>query len=175
MEVVMRILSPTVFLTMLCAGAAAAQPAPPPAGTLAADLERDWTAQKARLVALAEAMPADKYDYKATPPQRTYGEQLAHLAEAHVRMFGALDPEARVPAPALPTTHGRDETVKAVRDAYDYGLAVMKSVKALDASAKSGEPTAARTVWAAMNNAMNHYGQCVVYLRLNGIVPPASR
>jgi uncharacterized damage-inducible protein DinB len=41
--------------------------------------------------------------------------------------------------------------------------------------ATSGGRSKARGVWAAMNNAMNHYGQCVVYLRLNGIVPPASR
>jgi hypothetical protein len=90
-------------------------------------------------------------------------------------LFKALDPEGRIPTPTLPASHGRDETVKALAAAYDYGLAVMKSVKALDVPPKAGEPIAARTVWAAMNNAMNHYGQCVVYLRLNDIVPPASR
>jgi hypothetical protein len=165
--------------TSLCALVLAALPAaillsqaPSPVG---ADLERDWTAQKARIVALAEAMPAEKYDFRATPPQRTYGEQLHHLADSHVRMFKALDPAGKVAAPAMPATHGRDEVVKAVAAAYDYGLAVIKSVPSLTEPTKPGQPTAARTVWAAMNNAQNHYGQCVVYLRLNDIVPPASR
>jgi uncharacterized damage-inducible protein DinB len=146
-----------------------------PSGVVA-DLERDWTAQRARMIALAEAMPADKWEFKATPPQRTYGEQLHHLAQAHVTMLKAADPGGTVPVPQIPATHGRDEVIKALGDAYDYGTAVLKrSGAALAQPAKPGGPTAARAVWAAMNNAMNHYGQCVVYLRLNDIVPPTSR
>jgi uncharacterized damage-inducible protein DinB len=143
--------------------------------SLAADLARDWSAQKARIIALAEAMPADKWDYKATDPQRTYGEQLHHLAVAHVNMLKALDPDGRVPAPQMPATHGRDEVIRALGAAYDYGSAVITATPSVEAAVKPEGPTAARTIWAAMNNAMNHYGQCVVYLRLNGIVPPASR
>lgn len=137
-----------------------------------ADLAQDWADQKTRLVALAEAMPADKYDFKATPPQRSFGEQLEHLAVAHVRMLKALDPEGRVPAPTAPAGHGREAVVKALTEAYDYGQKVIESSPMTE---RAGERSRARVVWAAMNNAMNHYGQCVVYLRLNDIVPPASR
>jgi hypothetical protein len=143
---------------------------------LAADLEKDWTAQKARMVALAEAMPADKYEFKATPPQRTYAEQLLHLAEAHVGMFKRLDAAGKITPPTLGKDHGREAVIKAVTDSYDYGLAVIKADPARDwTAATPAGNTAARTVWSAMNLASNHYGQLVVYLRLNGIVPPASR
>jgi uncharacterized damage-inducible protein DinB len=141
---------------------------------LAADLARDWSAQKARIVALAEAMPAGKWDYKATEPQRTFGEQLHHLAVAHVNMLKALDPDGRVPVPKMPVTHEREEVIRALEAAYAYGAAVIDAIPSAEAAVTPGSPTAARIVWAAMNNAMNHYGQCVVYLRLNGIVPPAS-
>ena len=143
------------------------------AQTVDADISRDWADQKTRMVALAEAMPAEKYDFKATPEQRTFGEQLVHLAQAHVRMLKALDPSGKVPAPAIGSAHDRDSVVKAVTAAYDYGQKAIESAGAL--TEKAGERSRARTVWAAMLNAMNHYGQCVVYLRLNGIVPPASR
>lgn len=145
---------------------------------LAADLEKDWSAQKDRIVALAEAMPAEKYEVKATPPQRTYGEQLMHLAEANVRLLKALDPAGAVPVPTLPQGHAKADVVQAVTAAYDYGAAVLNAERAnlLNKPASAGRfSTRARAVWAAMSNAMDHYGQCVVYLRLNGIVPPASR
>lgn len=71
----------TLFVTgalaiLLAAGAVGARTA---ADALAADLEADWLAQKDRIVALADAMPGEKYEFKATAPQRTYGEQFHHL------------------------------------------------------------------------------------------------
>ena len=144
-----------------------------PADAVSADLATDWAAQKARIVALAEALPADKYDFKATPAQRSYGEQLHHLAQAHVRMLRMVDTAGKVPAPTIPDAHDRDTVLKAIAAAYDYGQKVIEAAGAL--SEKAGERSRARPIWAAMLNAMNHYGQCVVYLRLNGIVPPASR
>lgn len=144
-----------------------------PADQIAADLASDWAAQKTRMVALAEAMPADKYDFKATPEQRTFGEQLLHLAQAHLRVLKPLDPAGKVPPPAIGEAHDRDSVVKAVGATYDYGQKVIEAAGPL--TEKAGERSRARAVWAAMLNAMNHYGQCVVYLRLNGIVPPASR
>lgn len=146
-------------------------------GGLKADLLRDWNAQKARMVAVAEAMPADKYEFKATEAQRTFGEQLHHLGQANVNLFKRLDPEGKVPAPEVPAGHDRETVTAFLGASYDYGAKVLESLtdSALAAPTGPNNATPARTVWAAMSNAANHYGQCVVYLRLNGIVPPASR
>lgn len=152
----------------------AAYPASAQTDALRADLEKDWAAQKARMTALAAAMPAEKYDFKATPEQRTYGEQLLHLAEAHLRMGKTLDPAGKVPPPTLSKGHAKAEVTASLAAAYDYGSSVLKAVEGPMTEA-AGNTTRARAVWAAMLNAMNHYGQCVVYLRLNGIVPPASQ
>jgi uncharacterized damage-inducible protein DinB len=169
-----RVLATMMVAVVMTAAGVTAQTS---AEGLAGDLERDWSAQKQRMVDLAEAMPAEKYAFKATPAQRSFAEQLLHLAEAHVAMLKRLDPGAKIPAPTPSKDHARDAVVRSLSDAYDYGLAVITSDRDRNwsAPAAAGQPSPARTVWAAMNNASNHYGQCVVYLRLNDIVPPASR
>jgi uncharacterized damage-inducible protein DinB len=168
------LLTPVMLAALVMAQAGQQPPAGASTDPLQADLIRDWDAQKARMLALAEAMPEEKYEFKATPPQRTFAEQLLHLAEAHVSMLKALDTAGGVQAPALSKSHAKKDVVQSLAAAYDYGAAV---IKAFDGPAHqvSGRATRARTVWAAMGNANNHYGQCVVYLRLNDIVPPASR
>ncbi len=148
--------------------------APAGADALAADIAKDWEAQKARMLAVAEAMPADKYTFKTTPEQRTFGNQLLHLAQAHVRMLKPLDPAGKVPEPTIPASETREDVIKSLTAAYDYGTAVLKAVDG-PMHQTVGANTRARAFYSAMNNAMNHYGQCVVYLRVNGIVPPASR
>lgn len=143
---------------------------------LKGDLTRDWIAQKGRIVALAEAMPEEKYQFKATPEQRSFSEQLLHLAEGNVNLFKRLDSAGKVPVPPVPADHGRAAVVKFVGDSYDYVNAVVAALpEAALSTPGEGGRTPARMVWAAMSNAANHYGQCVVFLRLNGIIPPASR
>jgi hypothetical protein len=163
-------LAPPVSLAQNTAPAAA------PVDSLAADIQKDWLAQKTRILAMAGAMPEEKYSFKPTPEQRSFGEQLSHLAEAHVRMLSPVDVGKAVTAPAVGHDHGNGKAavMKLLGDAYDYGTAVLKANQgALLTVDKS--TTRARAFWAAMGNAQNHYGQCVVYMRLNGIVPPASR
>jgi hypothetical protein len=168
LPMMVRMLGPILVL-VLGTGAAAQTTADP----LAADLLRDWQSQQERILAMADAMPAEKYAFKATPEQRTFAEQLHHLAEAHVRMLKRLDPGTAVPAPVVSKDLTKEAVVKSLSDAYAYGRAVIEKASPLADSI--GDTTKARSVWAALGNAQNHYGQCVVYLRLNGIVPPASR
>jgi hypothetical protein len=157
-----------LLLSAACAGIGeASEP-------LAADLLADWESQKARIVDLAEAMPAEKYDFKPTPAQMTFAEQMVHLAEAHVRQLARLDPAGRVRAPVPANGQTKDEVVRFVAAAYDYGTAVLRANQGALLE-PAGDRTGARAVWAAMMNAQNHYGQGAVYLRLSGIVPPASR
>jgi uncharacterized damage-inducible protein DinB len=183
MRAITTLITPVCLLLGALGASAAAQipdPKPPvaktrvPSDPILRDLIRDWVAQRDRLLAVAEAMPGEKYDYRATEPQRTFGEQLHHLAQAHVGMLKPLDQAGHAPVPALEPGTSKVEVMRALTAAYTYGEAVLLAIDG-PASAPAGDVTRARVVWAAMNNAMNHYGQLVVYLRLNGIVPPASR
>ena len=139
-------------------------------------LRANWQRARQQVVELAEAMPEEKLGFKATPEERTFGEQLVHLSEANFtlmgRIAGASPPEATHPKT-------RAEILKALADSFDNGDGVL--AKLTDTAAvepiKAGavETTRLRIAVVAMTNCYDHYGQLVVYLRLNGIVPPASR
>lgn len=181
------------LVATLLASLSLAQPSGGPSAVLA-DLQRDWRSQKVLLVQLAEAMPAEKFTYRPTPAQRTYGEQIVHIAVGNVaqmRLLGTTQPipfslERPAGAQTLEQSLGarsKPEIIKMLSDAYDYGAAVLAEQTSdsidtlLDAKAAlfwSGS-TRARVVWSLLSHGWDIYGQMVVYVRLNGIVPPASR
>ena len=141
---------------------------------------KDWTEQKSTMVAIADAMPEDKFGYKSTPPQRSYGEQVMHVVQVNQALLGTLGAKAAAPPINMKATSKAD-IMQALRQSYDYGEAVFKE---FDAAAWTqavmgprfmGQATRARIANFAMTHTMDIYGQMVVYLRLNNIVPPASR
>jgi uncharacterized damage-inducible protein DinB len=159
------------------------------APTVPAELLRDWQAQKETMMKIADAMPADKFSYKSTPAQRTFAEQVLHVAGANVELLQMLGAKTATPFPVVPTdmaTFGLKMTekaavLKALSDSFDYGEAVMKELgpASMTETVKGppwiGQATRAKMVWYTMGHTQDIYGQMAVYLRLNGIVPPASR
>jgi len=59
---------------------------------------QDWTSLKATMMKISEAMPEDRFGYRATPAERTWGEQILHVAEANVNQMGRLGPKAWRPS-----------------------------------------------------------------------------
>ena len=156
--------------------------------TLATDLMKDWKAQKDTMMKIADAMPADQFGFKTTPPQRTYGEQILHVAGANImllKFFGGRTPAPPINGADLKvfglTATAKPDVLKALSDSYDYGEAVLKEfsdaqlTQPIKGPPWIGEATRARMVYFTLGHTQDIYGQMVVYLRLNGIVPPASR
>ena len=156
--------------------------------TLATDLLKDWRAQKDTMLKLADAMPADKFDYRTTPPQRTYREQILHVAGANIMLLTFLGGKTTSPPINRSdlkvfglTATAKPDVLKALSDSYDYGEAVLKEfsdaqlVQTITGPPWIGEATRARMVYFTLGHMQDIYGQMVVYLRLNGLVPPASR
>jgi uncharacterized damage-inducible protein DinB len=157
-------------------------PSPPPTiTTLAGDVQADWAAQKEQMTNAADAMPADKWDYKSTPAQRSYGEQIMHVVQANGFLFGALG--GKTPAPAINMKAAtKAEVMTALRQSFDYGEAVLKEFSDQQLNERVAPPpfmgssaSRLRLIYGSMQHTQDIYGQMVVYLRLNGIVPPASR
>ena len=73
-------------------------PAAPTITTLAGDVQADWAIHKELLVNAADAMPDDKFGYKPTPAQRSYGEQIMHVVQINQFVAGVL---GKTPAPAI--------------------------------------------------------------------------
>jgi hypothetical protein len=142
------------------------------------ELLSDWTTMKDTMLKIGDAMPEDKFGFKPTSAQRSFGEQLLHVANDNIALLKLVG--SRVPAPGTDKTPiSKAEILKALAESYDYGIAVMKEqndrsmVEVVRARGYTG--TRARLVWSATGHAWDEYGVMTVYLRLNGIVPPASR
>ena len=167
-------------VTRPSAQAPAAQPSPAPAPSIQAELLKDLTNQKDQMSKIADAMPEDKFGFKSTPAQRSYGEQVLHIAGANVMLFKAFGAKGVAPTINQKAT-AKAEILKALADSYDYGIAALKDqtdatmMQAVQGPAFLGSSSRARIAYFVMNHAMDIYGQMAVYLRLNGIVPPASR
>jgi len=138
-------------------------------------------------LSVAEAMPESKYSYIPTGGNfegvRSFGEQVKHVACAQFAFFNEV--EGKIPpehcergGPSKAET--KAELVKYLRDSFDYGdhvLATMTAQNALDRveGPYAGPNTRLGIAVAAVWHITDHYGQLVVYLRLNGIVPPVTQ
>lgn len=138
-------------------------------------------------IALADAMPAEKYDFKPTSGEfenaRTFAEQVKHVACANFGFFNQIE---KITPPAECSSGGPDpaetkaELMQYLRDSFAYAQKVLKtmtSANALEAVSGpyGGNSTRLGITTLAVWHASDHYGQLVVYLRLNGIIPPASQ
>jgi uncharacterized damage-inducible protein DinB len=173
-------------LGIACGGNATEQSAPTPTTTGSAaasvlnDLLKDWQRQQETMMKIADAMPEDKFGFKSTPPQRSYGEQVMHIATVNVDILKWIGGQTPAPSFTAESAKTKADMLKAMADSYEYGTALLK--EQTDATIAQtidgrflGPSTRARLFWFLLGHSMDIYGQMVVYLRLNGIVPPASR
>src|SRR5574341_1132561 len=65
-------------------------PAAPACTTVACDVQGDWERNRGLLVGIAEAMPEDKFGFKPTPAQQSFGERIIHVAGIDVKLLGTL-------------------------------------------------------------------------------------
>ena len=158
--------------------ASSGAPAP---STVLNDLLKDWQGQKKTMMTIADAMPEDKFDFKSTPAQRSYGEQVLHIGLVNVQLLKLIGGKATPPSFTAQSAKTKAEVIQAMSDSYDYGIALIKEqtdatiIQTVPAPAFLGASTRARIFWTLLTHSMDIYGQMAVYLRLNGVVPPASR
>lgn len=166
--------------TVRAQGTATANKAP--AG-IASDLLNQWNYTGKQLIDMAADFPENKFDYKATPVQRTFEEQLLHAAGANyifVDVALGTNPPKDVENPPAKMYKTRAQLVDYIKKSYADGAAAIRRLgdKGLMQETKTpfgNVETRAALFAEAMEHANDHYGQCVVYYRLNGLVPPASR
>lgn len=167
-------------------------PAPPTAGrslpsvmgacsNLSCEVLNDWARNNALAALAAGAMPEDKYGFKPVPEEQSFGERVLHIAQVNVMLLQGLG--AKTPAPALdPKATSKAAAMAALQKAGDYGTAVIKEFSEQQLMERVASPffmgpmsTRQRIIYFLMMHNQDTYGQLVVYLRLNGITPPASR
>jgi uncharacterized damage-inducible protein DinB len=149
--------------------------------SLQAELLNDWIALKDTMHKIAAEMPADKYGFKPTPAQESFGGRTLHVASTNVYFLSLLGGTAAKPA-IDPKLTGKDAVLKALDESFDYGTTLLKAQtdQALLQPVASppkfmGPSSRARIVAFLTGHTWDIYGQLAVYLRLNGLVPPASQ
>ena len=123
-------------------------------------------------------MPADKYGYKPTPEVSSFGDQLVHVAGITQRFIDSAK-GTKTEAQAHGTMT-KAETIALLKKTFQGAQEMIASLTDAQLSEPMKFPFGDRTVTRAtfwqgpLFQLRNHYGQLVVYLRMNGIVPPAS-
>jgi uncharacterized damage-inducible protein DinB len=142
-----------------------------------------WNEIGRKLIAMAEDFPEDKYDYKPTPAQRTFSEQLLHAANGN---YFFTDPAMGKPVPKEEDPKRADFKTKAdivafVKKAFADGAAAITAKGDKGMSDLLVDPFAHQQVrvsdmaYSLIEHSGEHYGQLVGYYRMAGLVPPESR
>ena len=137
-------------------------------------------------VALADAMPENRWGFAPTDGEfnnvRTFAQQIKHVACANVAFFNEVERkvppdgcEAGGPSPA----RTKGELMTYLRESFGYASRVMRALTPSNAMDPVEGPYGGKTTRLGIStlavwHATDHYGQLVIYLRMNGIVPPST-
>ena len=191
------LLSAVLLLAMSGAGAGAEGAAAAPqsmqsqsAPTVASTVDRQISGVEKEVVEAAEAMPADKFnfspealnipgdDYKGV---RSFALQVKHIAASNYAIWSPLTgdslPKDFLGGNGPENLKSKAEILKFLKDSFALGHRAAATLTPDNMLQPPGHSKSPRLYLAtfAVAHAFNHYGQMVEYLRMNGIVPPASR
>ena len=139
---------------------------------------------ESEFVSAAEAMPEDKYDF--APPVtagefkgvRTFGQQVKHVAESNYYFFGGpgyTEAGDKAMTDSIEKLTTKADIVKALKDSFAMAHGFIDTITPENAFINTSHGTRGGMAAFGLAHFMDHYGQMVEYLRLNGIIPPASR
>ena len=165
------------FAVVLLSAAAFAQPPKNPV----TDVLRDsLTGRQKNTVAAMEEMPADKFGFKPTPEQMSFGHLAAHIVESNYFFCAKVGDVPQPKFEELPETAAKEKLVAAVKASFDFcGTALAKAEDAkLGDSIQDFTGKTRPRAWAALALAgswADHYGAAAMYLRLNALLPPTAQ
>ena len=163
------------------AAGAQAPAAPQGAGPMSNALLAAWTRFSKNMPAAGDLMPPDKFGFKPTPEQMSFGEILAHEAESNETLCGAMAGGAQKPSEsAAGATAPKADLVARLRKSFETCRGVVAGLQ--DSSLGDSVPffggrkaTKARAAVALAQDWADHYAQAAMYLRLSGILPPSAQ
>src|SRR5437899_2099799 len=167
-----------VFFSPVAAAVPSWLSAQTPAPSLAKELAASFQRASTEILDIAEVMPAEKFGYKPTPEIASFGDQLVHVAGITQRFIDTAK-GTKTEAPH----HGamaKPEVIallkKTFQSAQDIIMPLIDAQCLEPVKFPFGDRTVTRaTFWQGpLYQIRNHHGQLVVYLRMNGIVPPTT-
>lgn len=167
-------------------------PAPKPQPTVTSVLDRSFSGIEKEFVDAADAMPEDKYNFAPTSGEfkgvRTFAEQVKHVAVTNYNVFAAIlgeKPPVDVGGDSESGPAGlktKADIMKFLRDSFAYGHKAIATINEKNLVEPMKNPFGGKNsvtrlglTTLIIGHCFDHYGQLVEYLRMNGIIPPASR
>ena len=156
---------------------------PKPAVSPSQALLASWNDVGRKLIAMAEDFPEDKYDFKLTPAQHSFAEQLLHAAADNYYYTNPATGK-KMPAgedPKREEYKTKTAVVAYVKGSFAEGAAAITGKGDLGLNDLIVDPFANQQVrlsdlaWGIIEHSGEHYGQLVGYYRAAGLVPPESR
>ena len=180
-----------VLMTPLLAQPAAAKaPAAAKESSPGQAVDATYAWVEGQFVPAADAMPEDKFDFAPKDGEfkgvKTFAQQVKHVAAVNFfigsQILGEKPPvEVGNPEMGPDSLKTKAEIVKFLKDSFAYARKAIGSISSKNATTSMKAPFGGGTTTPLglatllAFHGMDHYGQMVVYLRLNGIIPPASR
>ena len=166
----------TLATCTLAARAAAQESASPLSDAVRTSVRR----ASSNFTAAAETMPPDKYGFKPTPAQMSFGEVIGHMAAGNDALCSSIGGVAAPKRSGLRTGATKERLVARLRETFEFCTSVLAEVddSRLNETVPyfgAGEVPRAQVMVAAAEEWAGHYSQLAVYLRINGLLPPTAR
>lgn len=152
------------------------QAAAPPANPLSTEVKGAYTRIKNNFVKAAEKMPEEHYGFKPTAEVETFGQRVAHIADANIGACARLKGEQKSINAKSKTS--KADLVAAIKESFTYCDGVFDSMTDAEALKMVGTGNQQRSklagLWGVVVHSNEVYGAMGVYMRIKGIVPPSS-
>lgn len=171
----MKIITTALALLVLAASATAQVKNP-----VSSALKEVLPGRQKNTIAAVETMPADKFGYKPTPDQMTFGHLVAHMIESNYGFCSAASAVAAPKVDEAKETDGKDKLVAALKASFEFcsgSLAKMDDSK-LGETVEVFKGHQGSRAWASLvlaSSWADHYAEASIYLRLNGLTPPTAK
>jgi uncharacterized damage-inducible protein DinB len=146
------------------------------------DFLHDWEISKQFTLDVANAMPAEFYDFKPNPEEMSFGQQIVHIAGANIYRFHeitGIEPPVKFD-PAKPPATDKQSAMKFLQQSFDYVLTALPQITPeqlkhtwhIPSWKGRPDPDGRAMIMNMFVHTAHHRAQCEVYLRVKGIKPP---
>jgi DinB family protein len=166
---------------LLLATAATAQTTPEPTkNAVSSALREILPGRQKNTVAAVEAMPADKFSYKPSADQMTFGHLVTHMIESNNLLCSKAASVPALKVEGVKDTDSKDKLVSALKSSFDFcseALSKMDDSKLGDTTEGFGgkQVTHAWFSLVLASSWADHYAETAMYLRANGVLPPTAK
>jgi uncharacterized damage-inducible protein DinB len=167
-------------LLLMAASAMPQTTAPPTSSPVSSALRDILPGRQKNTIAAVEAMPADKFTFKPSPDQMTFGHLVAHMVNANYLLCSKAAGAPTPKAAEAKETDSKDNLVAALKTSFEFCSTTLQSMddsKLAETTEGFGGKQVTRAWFCLVlaSNWADHYAEASMYLRANGLLPPTAK